>query len=267
MKNSPSHPGAAYSPRYQHTCSSFRRCADTGTGAALTLNRRGATPLGHRVGIDGVAFLSHYLGHYFDTHLCKNSNTKIMKHPGRTGVLTCREGVILTHRDIVACASRFLKKPYSSYVLNELQIDSWGGYRFDVVAVTPNSGKLTIVEAKASRSDFLRGKDKLSDYMNFCHRLFVAAPKGLLRADELPEGCGLLEVYESHVCRQNTWPRWRTMDADKYTRVLSRMMQKVLTQEDRESEMDRWRFDDWMRRYYAELCRVVDSERPLVAAG
>ncbi len=46
-------------------------------------------------------------------------------------------------------------------------------------------------EVKVSRSDWLRD-DKWPYYMQFCHKLFVACPAGLVAPEELPEGVGLV---------------------------------------------------------------------------
>lgn len=53
------------------------------------------------------------------------------------------------------------------------------------------------VEIKVSRADFLadvRNPAKQARWRDLTHRMAYAAPKGLVAADEVPEGCGLLEV-------------------------------------------------------------------------
>ncbi len=46
-------------------------------------------------------------------------------------------------------------------------------------------------EIKVSRSDWIRD-DKIDAYLPLCHRLHVVCPAGLIGADELPPGVGLL---------------------------------------------------------------------------
>lgn len=51
-----------------------------------------------------------------------------------------------------------------------------------------------IYEIKVSRSDFysdVRSRKYMS-YFPYCEELYFVAPKGLLRKDEIPEGCGLM---------------------------------------------------------------------------
>lgn len=76
----------------------------------------------------------------------------------------------------------------------EVSIDS-GFRRMDAWSMRKSWAKPLVVayEVKVSRSDFLRDH-KMQEYMAFCNELYVVAPKGVLSIDELPEGCGYLEV-------------------------------------------------------------------------
>jgi hypothetical protein len=57
------------------------------------------------------------------------------------------------------------------------------------------------IEIKVSRSDFLRELKarKWEGWLPFVHRFYFAAPAGLLRLDEIPDGCGLYVVDDSGV--------------------------------------------------------------------
>lgn len=77
---------------------------------------------------------------------------------------------------------------------------------------------VTIFEVKASRSDFRAdvGKGKYRRYLDVCTRLLFAAPKGLLKREEIPEGVGLI-VYNAD---KKTWAtvvagRRRECDLDR----------------------------------------------------
>lgn len=48
-------------------------------------------------------------------------------------------------------------------------------------------------EIKVSRGDF-RGDEKWQNYLKFCNKLFFAAPRGLIKKSELPDGVGLVTV-------------------------------------------------------------------------
>ncbi len=47
-------------------------------------------------------------------------------------------------------------------------------------------------EIKVDKADWRRD-EKIHDYMPLCHLLYVVAPKGIVPADELPAGVGLME--------------------------------------------------------------------------
>ncbi|MDV3469032.1 hypothetical protein RZA67_09850 [Stenotrophomonas sp. C3(2023)] len=102
----------------------------------------------------------------------------------------------LTHADLVKVAGRWLRNTAGcSVVLEELCAATGNGENPD--AIGWYTGRTLLVECKVSRSDFLADRKKpfradpargLGQYRYFM------APKGLLRADELPPRWGLLEV-------------------------------------------------------------------------
>ncbi|CAB4152186.1 hypothetical protein UFOVP585_59 [uncultured Caudovirales phage] len=74
----------------------------------------------------------------------------------------------------------------------------------DVIAFTARES--TVIECKVSRSDFLRDKNKpfrintnqgMGDYRFYC------APQGLIKAEELPYGWGLIEILPSGKIRKS----------------------------------------------------------------
>jgi len=50
---------------------------------------------------------------------------------------------------------------------------------------------VTGYEVKCSRSDWLRD-DKWTDYLQYCHQFYLAAPKGVVEPGEVPAGVGLI---------------------------------------------------------------------------
>lgn len=74
--------------------------------------------------------------------------------------------------------------------IDALAISCWAGRRRPAF---PRVG----YEVKVSRSDWLRelkqpGKREFA--MSICDRFFFAAPWGLIKLDEVPEGCGLVQI-------------------------------------------------------------------------
>ncbi|MCD2136020.1 hypothetical protein LQ424_29800 [Rhodococcus qingshengii] len=53
----------------------------------------------------------------------------------------------------------------------------------------------TAIEVKISRADFLReSEEKRRPWRKITHRFVYATPVGLLRPEEIPDGCGLWEI-------------------------------------------------------------------------
>lgn len=64
------------------------------------------------------------------------------------------------------------------------------------------------VEIKVSRADFLSDiavPEKQAPWREFANRHAYAAPAGLIKVEELPEGSGLLEITEAAWGRAVTW--------------------------------------------------------------
>lgn len=86
--------------------------------------------------------------------------------------------------------------------VSEQTMDFWA------MALLPSMKFETIgFEIKVSRSDFLsemRNPDKRIMAMTLCDRFIFAAPKGLIKVDELPNGCGLWEIEDGKVLKTRT---------------------------------------------------------------
>ena len=99
----------------------------------------------------------------------------------------------MTHDELVARAAAWLRSSWRCIVvITEMA----GGIEIpDAVGFTPYCSVL--VECKASRSDFLRDRDKCVRRIDSRgmgqHRFYFAEP-GIIRQDEVPRGWGLAEV-------------------------------------------------------------------------
>lgn len=61
-------------------------------------------------------------------------------------------------------------------------------------------GTRTAIEVKISRADYLRETDaKRRPWRKITHRFIYATPAGLLKPEEIPDGCGLWEVTDRGV--------------------------------------------------------------------
>jgi hypothetical protein len=142
---------------------------------------------------------------------------------------------------VTEAAVRWCSNPFNTMVVTELVDKPWGGRnRFDIVAVTPNDSRMTIVEVKVSRADFFAGSEKFSMYMKWCNSFYVAAPRGMIQKDELPDGVGLLAYGDTGKLRRSKWATDRPLDAEIYTQMLNRVVQKLCVSGSRASQELAW---------------------------
>ncbi len=73
-----------------------------------------------------------------------------------------------------------------------------GGYRIDFWAMRYGWSRpqINAYEIKVNRSDWLRDQ-KFDRYAAYCNALWVAAPRGVVEVQELPEGVGLVEASKN----------------------------------------------------------------------
>lgn len=77
----------------------------------------------------------------------------------------------------------------------EQRIDAWA-----INLYRSNNFRRVAYEIKVSRSDFLseiRNPDKRRQALELSNEFYFVAPKGLLKTEEMPEECGLMEVDEN----------------------------------------------------------------------
>ena len=116
----------------------------------------------------------------------------------------------MTHSELVEVARRWLLKPWRSsnyedrgrgnhgscsVVITDMTTSAWE----TPDAIGWHSGYSTLVECKASRSDFLADRKKhhrVHPQMGLGIFRYYMAPKGMVTQDELPDRWGLIEVSE-----------------------------------------------------------------------
>lgn len=100
----------------------------------------------------------------------------------------------ITARDII----KLLRKRHEEDVFYTEVTIEFGRRRMDAWAMKKSwaNALVTAYEIKVNRQDFLQDK-AIPDYMDFCNEMYVVAPRGVLEVDELPEGCGYIEVSKN----------------------------------------------------------------------
>jgi hypothetical protein len=103
-----------------------------------------------------------------------------------------------THNQLVRrIAAWFKARHQSSIVMAEFVTSA---QEIPDVLAMQSGAHSVLVECKVSRSDFLSDKDKFfrrQEEYGMGDKKYYAAPAGLIKPSELPEGWGLLEVEET----------------------------------------------------------------------
>jgi len=100
-------------------------------------------------------------------------------------------------RELQEDLAKYLREcGYLTYT--EIEIKGGRGGRADVVAVKPSYANkdCRIYEVKNNRAAFDRDT-KYEKYLDVCHRMFIACPKGMIAKDELPPKIGLIVKGEN----------------------------------------------------------------------
>ena len=123
-----------------------------------------------------------------------------------------------THKQLVRRMSLYYKNRLRSIVVMT-EFVTYAGEIPDIVAWT--SGHIcNVIEVKVSRQDFLKDGDKFFRKCAECgigtYRYF-AAPKGLIKPEELPENLGLYELTDKQ-CFMTV--EAKTQDSDKGKEVI-----------------------------------------------
>lgn len=100
----------------------------------------------------------------------------------------------ISHKELVDRAFTWLKV-FCTVVFKERKTST----REEPDAIGFGCKGTTVIECKASRSDFVTDKNKFfrrEPQEGMGYKRYFMAPVGLLEPSEMPEGWGLLEVYE-----------------------------------------------------------------------
>lgn len=118
-----------------------------------------------------------------------------------SGCALVREVVVLdrdTESDLDAWSVRHQARGYVVDPTDPYPATVWTR-RIDGLMFDGNSTR-TAIEVKISRADFLRETDaKRRPWRKITNRFVYATPAGLLKPEEIPDGCGLWEVDERGV--------------------------------------------------------------------
>ena len=105
----------------------------------------------------------------------------------------------MTHAQLVKVAEQWLRRYRCGIVLSEQQCSS--GEMPDAIG-WKGKCRSVVVECKISRADYLADRNKpwrtKPEIALGCERFYLA-PRGVIKAEELPKGWGLLEYHDRRV--------------------------------------------------------------------
>jgi len=105
-----------------------------------------------------------------------------------------------THKQLVTRIATWYKNNHQScIVMAELKTSA---QEIPDVIVWKSGAHSILIECKTSRADFLSDKDKFfrrQESYGMGEERYYAAPTGIIRPEELPEGWGLFEIDEKFV--------------------------------------------------------------------
>jgi len=122
------------------------------------------------------------------------------------------EGLVFTHAALVMIAYKWVLRNGCGVAFREFRSYACNGEYPDVIGFS-SGGHSTLIECKATRSDFLADKKKsfrMTPELGMGSYRFFCAPKGLIKSEELPSGWGLIEVNAKGepICKINPWRGW-----------------------------------------------------------
>jgi len=90
---------------------------------------------------------------------------------------------------------------------SEIAVDGRESKRMDGWALKPSYTQklVTGYEVKVSRSDFLQD-NKMYTYMDYCNQMYLVAPAGVCRLEEIPEGFGFVLATKNRLLTKKKAP-------------------------------------------------------------
>lgn len=116
-------------------------------------------------------------------------------------------------------------------------------------------------EIKVDRGDFLRD-DKWPSYLGYCSHFSFVAPRGVVLAEELPEGVGLIEATKNGrrlITRRKATPRDVTLPESLWRYILMSRAE-IIDERHQGSQRDFWRHWLEQRELDRDLGRQVGRE-------
>lgn len=104
------------------------------------------------------------------------------------------EGAV--HKQLKAVGMKWIKEKVTDVVCREVKYKNMRSIA-DVVGINLKRREVRILEAKASKADYVRDKKLLEldySYYKHCHYFYIICPDNIIQPDDVPKEYGLLWV-------------------------------------------------------------------------
>jgi hypothetical protein len=158
----------------------------------------------------------------------------------------------MTHDELVEVASKWLSKPWRnaggghgacSVIITEMTTAAW-----EIPdAIGFHNGRSTLVECKASITDFKSDKNKYfrqNPEMGMGTSRYFMVPKGLLRESKIPNGWGVIEVSDNKKTRVTRVSEVFEADHRQETTLLLSLLCRLKVDPGRHIKVRTYQIDD-----------------------
>jgi len=166
-----------------------------------------------------------------------------------------KKGKGLSHQDVVDYSAKVLNRSGYNWKCGVIfkEISSASAERPDVIGF--GSGISSLIEAKVSRTDFLKDKKKhfrKHPELGMGKYRFYACPTNLIKEEELPKNWGLIYVSEKGRCIIKVQPKAQKISIESEHLFMYSVLRRTLVYMDND-ELDKFAkksMDTTQRNYY-----------------
>jgi len=166
-----------------------------------------------------------------------------------------KKGKGLSHQDVVDYSAKVLDRSGKQWKCGVIfkEISSASAERPDVIGFY--SGGSSLIEAKVSRTDFLKDKKKrfrMHPELGMGKYRFYACPTNLIKESELPKDWGLIYVTEKGRCTVKVKPKAQKLSIDSEHLFMYSVLRRTLIYMDGKqlNEFAEKSMDTTQRNYY-----------------
>ncbi|MDR0472327.1 MAG: hypothetical protein LBH43_01455 [Treponema sp.] len=165
----------------------------------------------------------------------------------------------ITHKELIRLGRAWCIKPYAqnaehghagcTVVITEISANTWSMEIPDILGFCSKASIL--IECKASRTDFLRDKDKVFRNPSVANmamgsQRWYLAPFGIIKKEEVSDGWGLLEVHRYHDIHVSVFARIQEKNWKSEQNILISVMRRLNVAKEDHVAIQRYTMDSFI---------------------